>query len=106
MPSGLVDPLTHAEFVDLLRFLSELGKQGPYAVGSTATSVARRWRVLDPPMPYSSVITPDLIDVNASLTWVPVYSQVNGVLPTESLPTTAPRAHGAMPDRREYGRII
>ena len=32
MPKGLVNLMTRAEFVDLVRFLSELGKPGPYAI--------------------------------------------------------------------------
>ena len=31
MPAGLADPLTRQELVDLVRFLSELGRPGPYA---------------------------------------------------------------------------
>ena len=31
MPVGLADTLTRGELVDLVRFLSELGKVGPYA---------------------------------------------------------------------------
>src|SRR4051812_33196461 len=46
MPAGLADGLTHQEFLDLCRFLSELGKPGPYAVPNDP--VVRRWRVLDP----------------------------------------------------------
>jgi putative heme-binding domain-containing protein len=64
MPAGLADLLTDAEFLDLVRFLSELGKPGPYAV--TAAPVVRRWRVPDP------------AGVN-----VPAYSSVAGVLPAE-----------------------
>ena len=33
MPAGLTDTLTRGELADLVRFLSELGKIGPYAVG-------------------------------------------------------------------------
>ena len=44
MPKGLVNLMTHAEFVDLVRFLSELGKPGPYAIRTTPT--IQRWRVL------------------------------------------------------------
>ena len=43
MPKGLPNLITHAEFVDLVRFLSELGKPGPYAIKSTPTLV--RWSV-------------------------------------------------------------
>jgi hypothetical protein len=31
MPNGLADSLTRGEFVDLVRFLSELGKPGPFS---------------------------------------------------------------------------
>jgi putative heme-binding domain-containing protein len=64
MPAGLADLLTDAEFLDLVRFLSELGKPGPYAV--TAAPVVRRWRV------------PDAAGVS-----VPAYSTVSGALPAE-----------------------
>src|SRR5204863_1908928 len=43
MPAGLADPLTRQELVDLVRFLSELGRPGPYSVG--ARQMARRWQV-------------------------------------------------------------
>ena len=36
MPKGLVNLMTRAEFVDLVRFLSELGKPGPYAIRDDA----------------------------------------------------------------------
>ena len=42
MPKGLVNLMTHAEFVDLVRFLSELGRPGPYAIRTTPT--IQRWR--------------------------------------------------------------
>ncbi len=63
MPSGLADLMTDAELLDLVRFLSELGRAGPYAV--TAAPVVRRWRALE------------------GEAWVPAYSQVSGVLPVE-----------------------
>ncbi len=44
MPKGLANLMTRAEFVDLVRFLSELGKPGPYAIRSIPT--IQRWRVL------------------------------------------------------------
>ncbi len=65
MPAGLADLLTDGEFLDLVRFLSELGKPGPYAV--TASPVIRRWRV------------PDAAGVE-----VPAYSSVAGVLPADA----------------------
>ena len=44
MPVGLADGLTHAELVDLVRFLSELGKVGPYSLSKAP--IARRWQAL------------------------------------------------------------
>jgi putative heme-binding domain-containing protein len=65
MPAGLADLLTDAEFLDLIRFLSELGKPGPYAV--TAAPIVRRWRV------------PDAAGVE-----LPAYATVSGTLPAET----------------------
>lgn len=42
MPSGLVEALSEQERLDLFRFLSELGKPGPF--DATKGSVARVWR--------------------------------------------------------------
>ena len=44
MPKGLANLMTRAEFVDLVRFLSELGKPGPYAI--RAVPAIQRWKVL------------------------------------------------------------
>ena len=46
MPKGLANLMTRAEFVDLVRFLAELGKPGPYAIRTIPT--IQRWRVLKP----------------------------------------------------------
>lgn len=43
MPAGLIDALSHAERLDLLRFLAVLGKPGPY--DATQGNVARLWRL-------------------------------------------------------------
>ena len=58
MPKGLVNLMTRAEFIDLVRFLSELGKPGPYAIRGTPS--IQRWRVLkpDPELLSASVPTP------------------------------------------------
>ena len=45
MPKGLANLMTRSEFVDLVRFLSELGKPGPYAI--PATLAIQRWKVLE-----------------------------------------------------------
>jgi putative heme-binding domain-containing protein len=86
MPTGLADALTHAEFIDLVRFLSELGKPGPY--GTDAKAVMRRWRVLDPAA--ADALAADLSPLAspggaASLKWFPAYSLVSGTLPADAL---------------------
>ena len=40
MPDGLADTLTRGELVDLVRFLSELGKVGPYSLGKAGLFAA------------------------------------------------------------------
>jgi putative heme-binding domain-containing protein len=76
MPKGLVNFLTHAEFVDLLRFLSELGKPGPYAIHTTPT--IQRWRLFKPALA-------DLIEAynTGAGQWLPAYALVSGTLPLD-----------------------
>ena len=45
MPAGLIEGLTRPELIDLVRFLSQLGKIGPFSVGTDR--VLRRWQVLE-----------------------------------------------------------
>jgi putative heme-binding domain-containing protein len=89
MPAGLADALTRAELVDLVRFLSELGKVGSaYTVGQAR--VARRWQVAQ----LSADAGPHLrhgardVAVNGDprLRWEPAYSQVSGQLPLDAAP--------------------
>jgi putative heme-binding domain-containing protein len=78
MPKGLSNLLTRAEFVDLVRFLSELGKPGPYALRSTPT--IQRWRVLKSPLDeIDGVLKADPGQ------WLPAYSEVAGTLPIVDL---------------------
>jgi len=83
MPVGLVDKLTRSELIDLVRFLSELGKPGPYATGTAR--VARRWETLQPTNDaYTRMYrTSDtqVISDGTGLNWVPVYSSVSGSVP-------------------------
>ncbi|HVX63199.1 MAG TPA: PVC-type heme-binding CxxCH protein [Pirellulales bacterium] len=74
MPAGLADSLTHQELVDLVRFLSELGKVGPYSIGNAR--VVRRWQ---------TVALPPARAPDDAAPWQPVYSQVSGVLPLTAL---------------------
>ncbi|MBX6313401.1 MAG: HEAT repeat domain-containing protein [Isosphaeraceae bacterium] len=98
MPSGLTDSLTRAELIDLVRFLSELGKVGPYAVGKAR--VVRRWQALE-----WTPETRELLRLDAALAaardtpglhWSPRYSRVSGDLPLAEIPRVGKTAvsHG------------
>ncbi|TMQ32156.1 MAG: hypothetical protein E6K70_20100 [Planctomycetota bacterium] len=88
MPEGLADSLTRAELVDLVRFLSELGKVGPYAVSKAR--LARRWQVLETTREaYHHLISTRIASVttaDSALLWTPAYSRVSGDLPLDALP--------------------
>src|SRR5262249_10336461 len=88
MPEGLVDSLTRQELLDLVRFLSELGKVGgPYAV--SPARLVRRWQVLETtPEAYSALyrVGTHAPAIDTALTWAPAYSTVAGLLPLEDLP--------------------
>jgi putative heme-binding domain-containing protein len=88
MPEGLADTLTQAELVDLVRFLSELGKVGPYSVSKAR--LVRRWQVVEPIWDHWQDPTdPGFAAVaqnKPGLTWTPAYSTVAGTLPLEDLP--------------------
>jgi putative heme-binding domain-containing protein len=76
MPNGLSDTMTHQELLDLIKFLSQLGKPGPYA--SSPAQYIRRWRVVGP-IPYKS--SPPLAENEGA----PAYSLVSGFLPGDAL---------------------
>lgn len=93
MPKGLVNLMTHAEFVDLVRFLSELGKPGPYAIRTTQT--IQRWRVLRSvsagvaeSRPESETL-PDPVLHAPPERWGTVYARVSGVLPLDEAAAVA-----------------
>jgi putative heme-binding domain-containing protein len=87
MPLGLADTLTHGELVDLVRFLSELGKVGPYA--TSKARVVRRWQALHQSRPAVRVLNnTDEAPADAEgFVWSNAYSQVSGSLPTAALPS-------------------
>jgi putative heme-binding domain-containing protein len=87
MPEGLVDNLTRQELIDLVRFMSELGKVGPYSVGKAR--VVRRWQVLEATPENLKALFAGLQVVTGdapSLVWAPAYSKVAGNLPLAELP--------------------
>jgi putative heme-binding domain-containing protein len=81
MPSGLVDTLTSNERLDLFRFLSELGKPGPY--DASKGNVARAWKIFN-----GSAQTDEERLSKGDLKvpgWAPVYATVDGRLPKQDL---------------------
>ena len=94
MPKGLANFLTRAEFVDLLRFLSELGKPGPYAIHSTASPTIQRWRVLKRELTATGETqevkgAPIELFEDCEDLWISGYSLVDGTLPLALLITFA-----------------
>jgi putative heme-binding domain-containing protein len=76
MPEGLCDQLeSRQEFLDLAKFVSQLGRPGPYA--NDESPVIRKWRVI--PEEQAGLI-PD-----EDAFWMPAYSMVNGELPAADL---------------------
>jgi putative heme-binding domain-containing protein len=83
MPGGLDQTLTDAELADLVRFLSELGRPGPYA--PLHVQAARRWQYLAAP-PASLLSLGDAalgraLCEDGNLSWAPAYSLVSGDFP-------------------------
>jgi putative heme-binding domain-containing protein len=91
MPEGLADSLTHGELVDLVRFLSELGKVGPFAVSKAR--LVRRWQALEPSAEARRLLQGGGLSGAAgddpTLSWSPIYSMVSGMLPLDALPAIA-----------------
>jgi putative heme-binding domain-containing protein len=89
MPDGAADALTRGELVDLVRFLSELGKVGgPFAIGQKR--VVRRWQSLVWTKEAHTLLKRTSFDSaatdNGALTWESAYATVAGELPLDSLP--------------------
>ena len=92
MPPGLTQSLRKDEFADLIKFMSQLGKEGDYKV--TPNRYVRTFRYLDDkdgdkgledtlrhkPMEY---ITTD----DPRFPWLPIYAQTNGSVDLNELPS-------------------
>ncbi len=84
MPSGLIDNVASQDRIDLFRFLSELGKPGPY--DASKGGVARFWKVL-PALHTSEQFGLDKI-VGGDMAggdWQTVYTLVDGRLLREDI---------------------
>jgi putative heme-binding domain-containing protein len=87
MPEGITRILTHAELLDLIRFVSELGKPGPFAPPAVPT--VQRWRrlrevpaALREGVPNRDVLRDTVLRADPGA-WDEVYAQVNGTLPLD-----------------------
>ncbi|HMC11818.1 MAG TPA: hypothetical protein VKH44_11030 [Pirellulaceae bacterium] len=94
MPQGLTKFLTQQEFLDLARFVSELGKPGAYAIRKTPS--IQRWRVLKNPGPELTIEVPNVeilrehvLDTSAD-EWATAYGTVGGGLPLAELTRERP----------------
>lgn len=90
MPKGLTRFLARDELLDLVRFLSELGKPGEFAIRTTPT--IQRWRVLrSVPDALASGIPDEATfqqlvgSVTNEEAWLPAYAKVAGMLPLPAL---------------------
>lgn len=86
MPKGLANLLTRDEFLDLVRFISELGKPGPYAIHAVPT--IQRWHLMKP-VPEDLSASPDAGAFVAKVrdsdpsAWVPAYGLSTGEVPID-----------------------
>lgn len=91
MPAGLADSLTRGELIDLVRFMSELGKVGPYQL--SPKRIVRRWESFVSTPEGVELLRRNRIGIAASgdsrLVWEPAYSRMSGALPLDALPSPA-----------------
>ena len=93
MPKGLTTFLTEQEFLDLAKFVSELGKPGPYAIRSTPT--IQRWKLLENPPAKLAKAAADSIPADEEfeklvlkgpgLRWKTAYAKTARGLPLDEL---------------------
>jgi putative heme-binding domain-containing protein len=80
MPEGLTNGLTRAELRDLIRFLADLGKPGPFRIPDKP--LVRRWLVAGASAPVKSP------EEASALPWLPRFATVAGELPLEDVPAS------------------
>ena len=92
MPPGLTTSLREDEFLDLVSFLSSLGKEGAYKIAPN--KYVRTWKTMGV-MEQADIDhvrhdgLPNLNNRNYKFPWLLAYSQVNGELPLADLPAAA-----------------
>ena len=92
MPDGTVDELTRAELVDLVAFLTQLGKIGDFSISKQR--YGRSWQALQFSTETHRVLNRTGIDSAAKNTevfqWEDHYAPVQGFDPTDTLPQITP----------------
>ncbi|MBI5775718.1 MAG: HEAT repeat domain-containing protein [Verrucomicrobia bacterium] len=89
MPSGLVDALLPEERLDLIKFLSMLGKPGDY--DAAKGGAARVWRLYMITSPNQHLGVEPVVKGDFTLKdWQPVTARVNGALAKEDLELAFP----------------
>ncbi len=87
MPPGLTANLREEEFIDLVRFLSELGKEGAFK--TDPNRYVRHWQGLRSHERTSDEIgnegTRIFAEEDSSYVWTPMVAKVNGSLPADEL---------------------
>ncbi|MBL9117992.1 MAG: hypothetical protein JNJ83_23490 [Verrucomicrobiaceae bacterium] len=89
MPPGLTASLRQDEFIDLVRFLSELGREGAYKI--SPKRYVRSWKGMGP-MDQATIDHIRHVGLHAlnnkadKYPWQPIYSTVDGKLPLTELP--------------------
>lgn len=86
MPAGLTANLREDEFIDLIKFLSELGKEGEFK--TEPLQLIRKWKILQPhnkELDESKHLGASIFaEPSDNFLWKPHFSRVNGeLLPTE-----------------------
>ncbi len=84
MPAGLIDQLSSAERNDLFRFLSELGKPGPF--DASRGNVARAWSVFAATIASEQFGEARFAKGDFTIPgWIKTSSLLNGALPADEL---------------------
>jgi putative heme-binding domain-containing protein len=95
MPPGLTASLREDEFVDLIAFLAELGKEGPF--NTPPNRYLRHWEMLQPHARTRDDVgfygTKILAEDDETYQWTPLYAKVAGGVPLEEMPQVVGRGN-------------
>lgn len=95
MPVGLIDGLAEQDQADLYRFLSELGRPGPF--DASKGNVARSWRLMARTLDLAQFTDEKIAGMDHS-GWDPAVTLVDGRLPKEALEASIGRLRYRNPE--------